>query len=59
MASTADNQIQAIVAALQVFSTTTDKSSLEQANAWLQEFQHSVRAIRTVADINLTYKIAV
>lgn len=33
--------IQALVAALDVFGRATDKASLERANSWLQDFQHS------------------
>lgn len=34
--------IQALLAALDVFTRAPDKASLEKANAWLQDFQHSV-----------------
>ncbi|KZT44557.1 ARM repeat-containing protein [Sistotremastrum suecicum HHB10207 ss-3] len=33
-----------LLAALQVFSTATDKASIERANVWLQDFQHSAEA---------------
>ncbi|KAF8269335.1 hypothetical protein EI94DRAFT_1799355 [Lactarius quietus] len=36
--------IQALLAALDVFSRAPDKASLEKANAWLQDFQHSSEA---------------
>jgi hypothetical protein len=41
--------IQALLAALDVFSRAPDKASLEKANAWLQDFQHSVNTISPVA----------
>jgi len=34
--------IQALLTALDVFTRAPDKVSLEKANAWLQDFQHSV-----------------
>jgi transportin-3 len=34
--------IQALLSALDVFSRAPDKESLERANSWLQDFQHSV-----------------
>ncbi|KAI9445107.1 ARM repeat-containing protein [Lactarius indigo] len=36
--------IQALLAALDVFTRAPDKASLEKANAWLQDFQHSSEA---------------
>lgn len=36
--------MQALIAALDVFSRAPDKASLESANAWLQDFQHSPEA---------------
>ncbi|KAF8898840.1 armadillo-type protein [Infundibulicybe gibba] len=39
--------IQALLAALDVFSQTPDKASLERANSWLQDFQHSPEAWAT------------
>jgi hypothetical protein len=41
--------IQALLAALDVFTRAPDKASLEKANAWLQDFQHSVNTISPVA----------
>jgi len=35
-------EIQAVLAALDVFSGAPDKASLDTANSWLQDFQHSV-----------------
>lgn len=35
-------ELPALLSALQVFSSAPDKVSLESANAWLQDFQHSV-----------------
>ncbi|PFH50786.1 hypothetical protein AMATHDRAFT_144313 [Amanita thiersii Skay4041] len=39
--------IQALLSALDVFSRAPDKISLESANSWLQEFQHSPDAWET------------
>ncbi|KAI0307897.1 armadillo-type protein [Multifurca ochricompacta] len=39
--------IQALLTALDVFSRAPDKASLEKANAWLQDFQHSPEAWTT------------
>ncbi|PPQ62738.1 hypothetical protein CVT24_000432 [Panaeolus cyanescens] len=33
--------IQAVLSALEVFNRAPDKTSLERANSWLQDFQHS------------------
>lgn len=41
--------IQALLAALDVFTRAPDKASLEKANAWLQDFQHSVNTLSPVA----------
>ncbi|KIY71002.1 ARM repeat-containing protein [Cylindrobasidium torrendii FP15055 ss-10] len=41
------DNIQTVLSALDVFSTTVDKSSLDNANSWLQEFQHSTEAWST------------
>ena len=38
----ATESIQAVLSALDVFSRAPDKASLDTANAWLQDFQHSV-----------------
>lgn len=38
--------IQALLSALDVFNGAPDKESLESANAWLQDFQHSVIVFR-------------
>ncbi|KAH7910876.1 armadillo-type protein [Hygrophoropsis aurantiaca] len=40
-------EIQALLSALDVFSRAPDKSALENANAWLQDFQHSPEAWST------------
>jgi transportin-3 len=48
----ADNQsanIQALLSALSVFTRAPDKTSLENANSWLQDFQHSVNALSPFA----------
>ena len=34
--------VQAVVAALNVFGAAADKLAIDNANAWLQDFQHSV-----------------
>lgn len=34
--------VAAVLSALEVFSTATDKAAITQANNWLQDFQHSV-----------------
>lgn len=39
--------IQALLAALNVFTRAPDKTSLENANSWLQDFQHSPEAWST------------
>ncbi|KAH7104256.1 ARM repeat-containing protein [Auriculariales sp. MPI-PUGE-AT-0066] len=44
MAAAHQATIQSIAAALQVFSGAPSKDALEQANTWLQEFQHSTDA---------------
>jgi len=41
--------IQAVFAALEVFNKAPDKASLERANSWLQDFQHSVNCLSPVA----------
>lgn len=34
--------IQALLSALEVFSRAPEKASIDRANSWLQDFQHSV-----------------
>jgi hypothetical protein len=41
--------IAALLDALNVFSSAPDKDSLAKANAWLQDFQHSVNPFRMAA----------
>ncbi|KAF9244609.1 armadillo-type protein [Melanogaster broomeanus] len=41
------DSIQALLSALDVFTRAPDKASLENANSWLQEFQHSREAWST------------
>jgi hypothetical protein len=41
--------IQAVLAALDIFTRAPDKDSLEKANSWLQDFQHSVITLSSVA----------
>jgi transportin-3 len=36
--------VASLLAALEVFTGAPDKASLERANAYLQDFQHSVKA---------------
>ncbi|KAF8647942.1 hypothetical protein AX16_006474 [Volvariella volvacea WC 439] len=38
------SDVQAVLSALDVFSRAPDKASLDRANAWLQDFQHSPEA---------------
>lgn len=37
--------VQTVLSALDVFSSAPDKISLENANTWLQDFQHSVNTL--------------
>ncbi|KAF9455127.1 ARM repeat-containing protein [Macrolepiota fuliginosa MF-IS2] len=39
--------VQAVLSALRVFNGAPDKTSLEEANTWLQDFQHSPEAWTT------------
>jgi hypothetical protein len=41
--------IQALLSVLNVFTGAPDKASLEKANSWLQDFQHSVNALSPFA----------
>ncbi|OSC99478.1 ARM repeat-containing protein [Trametes coccinea BRFM310] len=41
------NNVQAVIAALEVFSGAPEKAAIEQANTWLQDFQHSSEAWST------------
>lgn len=43
---TAMAAVQAVLSALDVFSRAPDKAALDQANTWLQDFQHSVNTSR-------------
>ena len=36
------DDVAAVLSALAVFSSATDKPSITRANNWLQEFQHAV-----------------
>jgi len=45
MAQTPDDSIQTVLSALEVFTGQPDKASLEKANRWLQDFQHTVRTV--------------
>ena len=46
------SDIQALLSALEVFNGAPDKASLERANSWLQDFQHSVNCLSPVANIS-------
>ncbi|KAF7320101.1 hypothetical protein MKEN_00794500 [Mycena kentingensis (nom. inval.)] len=46
--------VQAVLAAIDVFSRAPDKASLDQANNWLQDFQHSPDAWATCNVLLLT-----
>lgn len=37
--------VQAVLSALNAFNQPSDKASFEKANAWLQDFQHSVNIL--------------
>ncbi|KAI8980731.1 ARM repeat-containing protein [Trametes punicea] len=39
--------VQAVLSALEVFSRAPDRAAIEQANTWLQDFQHSSEAWST------------
>ena len=39
------SDIQALLTALDVLTRAPDKASLEKANSWLQDFQHSVNTL--------------
>jgi hypothetical protein len=43
--------MQALLSALEVFSGAPDKASIERANSWLQDFQHSVNCLSPVAHL--------
>ena len=34
--------VQAVLSALDIFTRAPEKAALDQANTWLQDFQHSV-----------------
>lgn len=40
--------VQAVLSALEVFGRTPDKVALDNANTWLQDFQHSVNTFALV-----------
>ena len=42
--------VQAVLSALEVFSRAPEKAALEQANSWLQDFQHSVNTCFAIPD---------
>ena len=44
------DNVQPLLSALDVFTRAPDKASLETANAWLQEFQHSVKHLAHSSD---------
>ena len=43
LSTTAMADIQQLLSVLDVFGRAPDRDALEKANAWLQDFQHSVR----------------
>ncbi|KAG6381097.1 hypothetical protein JVT61DRAFT_5494 [Boletus reticuloceps] len=43
------DNIQPLLSALEVFTRAPDKVTLENANSWLQEFQHSVNPLSPLA----------
>ena len=45
--------VQAVLSALDVFSRAPDKAALDQANTWLQDFQHSVNTSRLLRSSGL------
>ncbi|KAF8508506.1 ARM repeat-containing protein [Gautieria morchelliformis] len=47
MAEPSSNDVAAVLSALTVFSSATDKPSITRANNWLQDFQHSPDAWAT------------
>ena len=54
------DNVQPLLSALDVFTRAPDKTSLENANAWLQEFQHSVNPgllVRPTSDSNLARRL--
>lgn len=51
--------IQGLLSALEVFSSAPDKASIERANSWLQDFQHSVNCLSPVASIPLKTSLTV
>ena len=44
--------IQALLSALEVFNGAPDKTAIERANSWLQDFQHSVNCLSPVANVS-------
>jgi hypothetical protein len=47
-----ETSVQAVLQALQVFSGQPDKPSIDAANRWLQDFQHTV----SIADMRTNRK---
>ena len=52
MADPMSQSVKQVLQALDVFSGKPDRESLEKANAWLQEFQHSVSILSSPFDID-------
>ncbi|KAF8584964.1 ARM repeat-containing protein [Ramaria rubella] len=50
--------VAAVLAALEVFSSATDKTSIARANNWLQDFQHSPEAWATANVLLLSPDVA-
>ena len=43
--------VQAVLKALDVFTGVSDKTSIQSANTWLQDFQHSVNTFRVWSNV--------
>jgi hypothetical protein len=39
-------ELRSLIDALEVFNQAPDKASIDRANSWLQDFQHSVNSFR-------------
>lgn len=45
------SSMQAVLSALNIFSSAPDKAALDSANVWLQDFQHSVNTFRVWSNV--------
>lgn len=50
MTEPSTDDVAAVLSALAVFSSATDKPSITRANNWLQDFQHSVNRLLFLPD---------